>query len=183
VGLHIAAVGATLVPVLIAYPVPLPDRCSGTCPSSEATDGRFRLELVLPRLAWSADDAITGMALLSYDGDAATTLYGSDGGLIAFNFDEVGGVRQADYAMTADCGPHPVEPATPLNVELFKSGAASGDGPNGDFLRSFFAGPSTEIRLPAGTWDVIAVADFADGASCSGRQRTMQTTLRITVSG
>jgi hypothetical protein len=112
-GLHFAAVGATLVPVLIGYRVPLPDWCSGTCPSSEATDGRFRLELVLPRLTWSADEAITGMAILSYGGDAATAPYGSGSGLVAFSFDEVGGVRHAGYAMTADYG----DPAAGRHLE------------------------------------------------------------------
>lgn len=180
-GLNIAAVDADLVPVLIGYRVPLLTWCSGTCPSSTATDGRFRLELVLPHLDWKANDAISGTAILLLDGGDATTIYGSGGGVIAFSFDEVGGNRHAGYATTADCGPHPLDAATPISTPLSRSGGVAGNEPDADFLRAFLADP--EIHLPAGSWDITAIAVFSETEGCAGGTHTMRTSLRISVTG
>jgi hypothetical protein len=180
-GLHVAQVGSGLVPVLIGYRVPLSTWCSGTCPSGSATDGPFRLELVLPHLDWKPTNAITGLAILSFDGSAPTTIYGSGGGVIAFSYAEVGGSRQVEPVWTADCGPHALDPATPINADLAKSGAVSGSEPDAGWLRSFLADP--QVRLPSGTWDVTAIAMFVDGAGCSGTPHTMKATVRITVAG
>ena len=150
-------------------------------PSTTADDGPLRLELVLPHLDWKPADTITGSAILSFAGNAPTMLSGSGGGLIVFDYHEVGGNRYVDGVMTADCRPYPLDPATPINVSLFKSGAASGSEPDADFLRSFFADP--QIHLPVGTWDVTAVATFYDGPGCSGRTHRMTATVRIAVAG
>ncbi len=180
-GLNIAAVGASLVPVLIGYRVPLLTWCSGSCPSSAVTEGRFRLELVLPHLAWKTTDAISGMAILSLTSGPATTVYGSGGSVIAFSYDEVGGSRHTGYVMTADCASHPLDPATPLTSTLSTSGAVAGTEPDAEFLRAFLADP--QIHLPAGTWDITAIAVFSEVASCAGETHTMRVTERVTVSG
>lgn len=182
-GLHIAQVGSGLVPVLIGYRVPLPDWCSGECPSTSTTDGPFRLELVLPHLNWTAGDAITGSAILSLTGSAPTTVYGSGSGVIGFVYAEVGGTRDVNPVWTADCGPHPLDPAAPITVGLSKSGAVDGSEPDADFLRTFLLTDPGVIRLPAGTWDISAVTQFLDGADCSGGSHAMKATVRITVSG
>jgi hypothetical protein len=137
--------------------------------------------LVLPHLDWKATDTITGTAILSFAGSAPTTIYGSGGGVIVFSYDEVGGNRHVNWVMTADCGPHPLDPATPITAELSKSGAVGGNEPDADFLRSFLADP--QIRLPAGTWDITAVAVLYEGAGCSGGEHTMKVPVRITVTG
>ena len=180
-GIEVAQVGSGLVPVLIGYRVPLPTWCSGTCPSTSSTDGPFRLELVLPHLDWKAGDAITGLAILSFDGSAPTTIYGSGGGVIVFSFDEVGGTRHAAWAMTDDCGPHALDPATPIDADLAKSGGVGGNEPDAAWLRSFYSDPW--IRLSAGTWDITATALFNESAGCGGTGHTMKATVRITVAG
>ena len=180
-GLHIATVAGALVPVLIGYRVPLLTWCSGNCPSAAATDGNYKLELTLPHLTWKSSDTISGSADLALTDSIATTIYGSGAGLIVFAFDEVGGTRHSGWAMTADCRSLALDPATPLNVALFKSGGVTDSGSAGDFQRSFFA--DSRIRLPAGTWDITAVATFSDGALCSGQNHTINATLRIIVGG
>ena len=140
--------------------------CSGTCPSTSATDGPFRLELVLPHLDWKANEPIIGTAILGFDGSALTTIYGSGSGVINFAYAEVGGTRKVDPVWTADCGPHALDPATPINEPLSKSGAIPNDGPDVAFLRSFLTGDG--VRLPAGTWDITANAIFTGASGASG---------------
>lgn len=178
-GMNLAVVGPDVVADLIGYAVPHRDWCSGTCPSSSTSDGPYILELVLPHLDWKADDPILGSAILSFGGSAPATIYGAGASVIAFGYAEVGGTRRVDPAWTADCGIHPLDPATPINQPLSKSGGFSNDDPNAAFLREFLAGP--DVRLPSGTWDITADADFSDQALCAGSKRSMKTTLRITV--
>jgi len=178
-GLNLAAVGPDIVATLVGYRVPLRGWCSGTCPSASSTDGPFRLELVLSGLDWKADEPISGMAILSFDGPAPTTISGSSGSVINFAYSEVGGTRRVDPVWTADCGPHQLEPATPINADLSKSGATAPGWPNADFVRSFLAGP--DVRLPAGTWDITAHAIFTEGEGCAGVRHSMTATVRITV--
>jgi hypothetical protein len=179
-GLNIAEVGHTLVATLIGYKVPALDWCSGTCPTAATTDGPFRFELVLPRLDWRTGDVISGSAILSLLDGPATTLYGASQALIVFSYDEVGGNRHSGYVSTADCGPYPIDVADPINRPLAKSGGAiAGSEPDAAWLRSFLTDP--QIELPAGTWDITAIATFSDGTPCSGTSHTMQVTLRITV--
>lgn len=179
-GLNIANVAGTLVAVLIGYRVPLLTWCSGGCPSAVVTDGDFRLELVLPHLGWKTGDPISGSADLEVTDSLATKVYGSSA-LIVFAFDEVGGNRHVAPLWPLDCVIFPLDPATPLNFALSKSGGADGSAPDADFLRSFLADP--QIHLPAGTWDITAIADFNEGLGCSGARHTLKATLRITIAG
>jgi hypothetical protein len=136
---------------------------------------------VLPHLGWKASDPISGDAILSFDGSAPTTVYGSGGGVIVFSYDEVGGNRHVGYVMDAVCAPHQIDPATPLNVPLAKSGAVNGTEPDAEFLRSFLADP--QVHLPNGTWDITAYAIFVVGAGCDGGMHTLKATVRVTVTG
>ena len=177
-GVNLAAVGPTVVPTLIGYVVPQPGWCSGMCPSNASTDGPFRLELVLSRLDWKANEPLHGTAILSYDGAEPTKVYGS-GSVLNFAYAEVGGTRKTEPVWTADCATHDLDPATPISEPLGKSGAASADDPNTSWLHSFILAP--DVRLPAGTWDVTALAEFSEGQACAGRAHSMETTVRVTV--
>ena len=180
-GFQVAQVGSDLVPVLIGYRVPLLTWCSGTCPTASVIDGPFKLELVLPHLDWKTTDAVSGTALLSIEGSAPTTIYGSGEGVIVFSFDEVGGNRHVGWALTADCGPHALDPATPLTAVLSKSGGVGGNEPDAAFLRSFYADP--QIHLPAGAWDITAIAVFSEAEGCESSTHTMKATARVSVTG
>ena len=178
-GLNIADVGGTLVPVLIGYRVPLLTWCSGGCPSSVSTQGNYKLELVLPRLTWNVGDPISGTAILSLTDSQPTKVTGA-AELIAFAFDEVGGIRHVGVGWDQSCVQYPLDPATPASVALYKSGAFQGNEPDADFLRTFFADP--EIHLPAGTWDITAIASFSEG-DCGAPTHTIQATVRIHITG
>ena len=179
-GLNLARVGDRLVATLIGYKVPALAWCSGSCPTAATTDGQFRLELVLPHLDWRPGDVISGSALLSLLDGPATSLYGASQDLIVFSYDEVGGNRHSGYVSTADCGPHPIDVADPINRPLAKSGGAiTGSEPDAAWLGSFLADP--QVELPAGTWDITAMATFSAGVACSGSWYTLKVTQRITV--
>jgi hypothetical protein len=180
-GMNLAAVGSDIVADLTGYAVPPRDRCSGDCPSSSASDGRFRLELVVPHLDWKADEPIVaGLAILSLGGSAVTTISGSGHNLINFAYSEVGGTRRLGPSPTADCMAYQLDPATPINQDLSKRVTIPVQDPNRDFLQSFIAGP--DVRLPAGTWDITAVTTFYEGAGCVGTEHSMNATVRINVS-
>ena len=178
-GMNLAAVGPDIVADLVGYRVPLSGWCSGTCPSASTTDGPFRLELVLPRLDWKKDEPMSGMAILSFDGSAPTTIYGAGASVVTFAYAEVGGTRKVDPVWTADRAWHALDPATPINADLSKSGAMPDAGPDADFLRAFLTGP--DVRLPAGTWDITALAIFTEGGERVGGEHSMNATVRVTV--
>jgi hypothetical protein len=178
-GMNLAVVGVDVVANLIGYAVPRRGWCSGTCPSSSSSDGPYTLELTLPHLDWKVDEPILGSATLSFGGAAPTTIYGSGSSILNFAYAEVGGTRKVDPVWTADCGPHPLDPATPINEPLSTSGGFSNDDPNAAFLREFLTDP--DVRLPSGTWDITAKAYFADQPSCAGATHSIGATLRITV--
>jgi hypothetical protein len=181
-GLSLASVGGHLEAALIGYRVPDLRWCSGTCPSAVSTEGRFRLELVLPHLDWRTSDPISGSGILSLLDGPPTTIYGSGHSLVAFSYDEVGGDRHSGYLSTADCVSYPLSVPDPINQPLAKSGGVSGDEPDAAKLRAFLEG-GPEVQLPAGTWDITAIASFFEGEACSGPSHVMKVTLRITVGG
>ena len=122
-------------------------------------------------------DPISGTAILSLTDSEPTKVTGA-AELIAFAFDEVGGIRHVAPVWDQSCVQYPLDPATPTRVALDKSGAFQGNEPDADFLRSFFADP--EIHLPAGTWDITAIASFSEG-SCGAPTHTIKATVRIHV--
>ncbi len=178
-GLNLATVGTRLVAVLIGYRVPLLTWCSGACPTESTEDGPFSFELVMPRLTWHATDPISGTAILGFDGEAPTTIYGAGAGIIGFSYIEVSGDREVDWTTAAGCVAHPLDPATPISVDLSKPPVSPGSGPDADWVRTFLADP--EIRLPAGTWDITAATAFSEAPDCSEGTHAIQVTQRITV--
>jgi hypothetical protein len=176
-GLNIFTVNGSVVPVLIGYRTPLLAWCSGFCPTASTTDGSFKLELTLPHLAWKTGDPIGGSADLELTGSEPATISGP-AEIIAFAYAEVGGTREVEPIWDQSCKVVPLDPATPLRVALSKSGAVTATGGDAVFQSLFLADP--EIRLPAGTWDISAIAMFSE-AGCAGPTRTIRTTLQITV--
>ena len=143
-----------------------------------ATSGPFKLELVLPRVDWKSDEPLTGTVTLSYAGPQPTTIWGSSD-FLNFAYAEVGGPHQVEPAGRADCRRQNIDAATPISAGLSKSGGFSEEDPDVDFLRSFLTAP--DVRLPAGTWDVTAVADFNEGDRCAAGGRSMKATVRVTM--
>ena len=152
--------------------------CTDPCPSAATTSGPFKLELVLPKVEWKSDQPLTGTVILSYAGPQPTTIWGTSG-FLNFAYAEVGGPHQVAPAGRADCRRRSIDAVTPITAPLSKSGGFSDKDSDVDFLRSFLTAP--DVRLPAGTWDVTAVADFNEGDQCAAGGHSMKATVRVTV--
>jgi hypothetical protein len=132
----------------------------------------------LPRVDWKSDEPLTGTVTLSYAGPKATTLFGS-AGLMNFQYTQVGGPHRTSPVSTSECGLYEIGPTTPMSRALSKSGGFTDEDPDAAWLRSFLTAP--DVRLPAGTWDVTALADFNEGDRCAAGGRSMKATVRVTV--
>lgn len=142
--------------------------------------GRFEVRFTIDRTSLRSGDNISGTAELWLKAGVSGVVSGSSD-LFAFEFLEVGGQQRAVApVVSSDCSPHQVGSDRPLTSPIVKSGAAVDGSANADFVRQFLEG--TEIHLPAGTWDITAVAGFVDGRSCSGLPYSIRATVRVTVS-
>lgn len=160
-------------------PSPSPDQLAV---SESVTDGNFQLTISAPRATWSSDEAIDVEATLKLIGpNTEATLWGSGSGPIGFSVVEVGGDRRMDAAWQADCSPHAITADAPITVPFAKSGGYSADDPNAAFYEAFFADP--ELRLPAGEWQVSAVALFDAGDTCTATPIEMSVSLTLTIEG
>jgi hypothetical protein len=178
------AVGLILLLAACAVPAPSSPRAPtavvpGNAVQAVAAQGRFQLTFTLRKVVWRTDEAIDGEARLGLAGGPDVGVGGSGGGLMAFDFAEVGGNRVLGSAMTADCRPYTLSAVQPASTGLTKSGGWSEDDPNAAFYRAFFADPL--IHLPAGDWDVTAEAVFVEGQGCDGDPHTIKATIRVHV--
>jgi hypothetical protein len=105
-------------------------------------------------------------------------VYGS-GGLVAFGYAEVGGTRAFGRVFDASCTTTTIEPATPLNVPLGKTGGWDPNNPDDAWIVTLMN--ANGVQLPAGTWDVTAEAQFAEGPGCTGITHDLRATLRVVV--
>lgn len=145
-----------------------------------AIAGRFEVRFTIDRTTLRTGDNITGTAELWLRAGSSGTVTGSSD-LFGFEFVEVGGQHRAvTPVLSGDCSPHQVGSDRPLTSPIVKSGAVTEGSPNAEFMREFLAGE--EIHLPAGTWDITAVAGFIDGRACSGLPHSVRATIRVTVS-
>ncbi|HYK95601.1 MAG TPA: hypothetical protein VE011_07045 [Candidatus Dormibacteraeota bacterium] len=148
--------------------------------SATTTQGRFALAFTIERSTVRPTDVVAGSAKLTLLTPGGATITGPST-FVTFEFAEVGGEGR-DVVPTAppDCAPHQVSSSEGLDIPIAKSGTVV-DGPNADWYRQFLQDP--EIHLPAGDWDVTAIATFFDGRACSGQPYYLRTTLRVHVTG
>jgi len=147
--------------------------------TATVVDGRFELRFTVDRTTLKPDDSITGTAELRMNAGGSGALSGSSQ-LFGFEFAEVGGEhRVVTPAYRSDCAPHQVGSDSPLTTGIVKSGRTVGNGPNDAFVRDFLEG--REVHLPAGQWDITAIAGFIDGRACSGQPHAIRATVRVTV--
>jgi hypothetical protein len=146
-----------------------------------AIDGRFEVRFTVNRTTLKPGDNISGTAELWLKAGGSGVISGSSS-LFSFEFVEVGGLqRSIAPVLPGDCSPHQLGATTPLTSGIVKSGAMDGIGANADFRKQFLQGET--INLPAGTWDITAVAGFFEGRSCQGLPHSVRSTVRVTVDG
>ena len=158
-----------------------PGRHLGDSVRDVVEDAAFRLEFEVERARYTAGEPIDAHATLTYLGDApAIEARGSGSGLVAFSVKQVDGDVEVGPAMTDDCAQYRLVADEPVLIPFEKSGGFSPDDPNADFFETFFADPV--LRLPPGTWELTAAADFYVGdCGAANPQVTAQTSLRIVV--
>jgi hypothetical protein len=158
---------------------PGPAASVGPEPTAQASVGSYTLTFELTKGAWAASETIEGTASLSYSGVGSHNLSGSGSGLLGFGFSEVGGSRNMGPAFTLDCRPYEIGPDEPISSPIRMNGAWSLDDPNGPLYMSVIREP----KLPAGDWDLYAVASFIEGQGCVGEEQELTATIRIHVTG
>lgn len=80
---------------------------------------------------------------------------------------------------TADCAKHSLAADRPMVSAITKSGGWSDDQPDAQFYRDFFTDPV--VRLPAGEWDITAIAMFVEGEGCGGASHDLRATVRVRI--
>jgi hypothetical protein len=149
--------------------------------NAETTQGNYRLALELPKATWQTTEEITGTETVSLVAGVGLDVYSDSEGPTQFEFDEVGGQgRSAKPAYHLDCHPYPIDTSRPITNTMTVSGGTWPEDPQYKFMSSFLANPT--LHLPAGDWNVVAVANFHDG-SCVGPSHTIRATVAIHVTG
>lgn len=142
------------------------------------TESNFQLRLSLPASTFRAREPITGEARLTTVDGRAAGIAGSGSGVIGFSFREIGGTRSMGGVMTSDCAPHTIPAGGGLRAGLRPAAAFSGDDPNADFYRAFSL--ASDVRLPAGTWEITAHARFMS-AGCNQPEHDLSAPIVVTV--
>lgn len=180
---HIAAAALAIAAIAIACgpSTTTPADVTPDPQTATALDGRFEVRFTVDRTTLRTGDNISGTAELWLKAGGSGVLSGSSD-LFGFEFVEVGGQQRAVApVLSSDCSPHQVGAATPLRSPIVKSGGVVDGSANAAFVRQFLEG--TEIHLPAGQWDITAVAGFFDARACSGLAHQIRATVRVTVNG
>jgi hypothetical protein len=138
----------------------------------------FLLAISTPQLEWSAEQAISVSADLSYLGPGSITVSGpGPGSHVAFEVVELTGTRKMEPLWLLACVTWKMT-AVPLAIPFRKSGGYSPDEPDAAFYEAYFA--EAEFRLPAGRWRVSALGPFSVG-DCSGPNVNLRAGFTLTV--
>jgi hypothetical protein len=156
-------------------PLGTPDPATAT-----TAQGRFALTFTIERATVRPTDQIVGAAKVTLLTPGTATFSGSSD-LVIFEFAEVGGAqRDVVPAAAPDCAVHAVASQEGIVTPIAKSGTVV-DGPNADWYRQFLQDPL--VHLPAGDWDITAIAAFFDGKGCTGQPLDLRATVRVHVIG
>lgn len=175
------SVGAVAAGVLVAVGGLVlrtePPRTGPGAPAgATAEDASFRLALTTPRTTYSSEEAIEPVATMTYLGPRATETIFHAAYPIGFQIEEVGGERLMGGGMDQPC----------LRTELAKGESAvlpfakagSPDDPRQGFDRAWYEDPV--LRLPAGTWRIMAYLDvFVGDCGAERHQLTVENVVLV----
>lgn len=172
-----ATLGLTLLLAACGGGTTTPADVSPDPVTASAVGGRFELTFTVDRTTLRPGDSITGSADLHLRVGTSGAISGPQF-LVGFEFVEVGGQqRMIVPVVDASCAPHQVGSDAPVTTPLFKTSAV--EGSDAAFVAEFLRGDA--IRLPAGEWDITAVASFTDGRGCTGQQLDLRAPVRVKV--
>ena len=135
---------------------------------ASAEDASFRLDLTTPQATYRPEDAIEPVARMTYLGPRATEKIFHAMYPIGFRIEEVGGVRLMGGGMDTPCKWTDLAKGASALLPFGKAG--SPDNPEEGFDRAWYEDPV--LRLPAGTWRIIAYLDVFIG-DCGGERHQL----------
>ena len=172
-----AVVAASLVVATLAACTSSPTPRPGV--DGSAKDAAFGLRIHADRATYRSTDPIVVEAELSFLGLAPDiTVFGATG-LVGFGVRQTDGHLRMEPAGDLVCAEQKVGRLTPLHVRFAKSGGFSGEDPDAAFWQAYFADPV--LHLPAGTWQLSAVADFQTGDRCTPPDHSLTATVTVQV--
>jgi hypothetical protein len=174
---------------------PTPDQGAGLIPTAPTgplveeaapvkgvdADHEFRLTISVDQGRYGAGQLMDVSATLTYLGPNAGIVVGGSGtGLVGFALErnEQPALR-IDPAGTSDCRPYQMRRGVAVAHPFMKTGGFADEDPLAAFYRAYFASP--ELRLPAGTWTISAVASFLGSADCDGPQHGLNASVTVVV--
>lgn len=175
------SVGAVAALVLVGggctvLPSNPPSTAPGAPVVGAAEDASFRLELTTPRAEYGPDDAIEPVASVTYLGPRATETLFHAAYPIGFRIEEVGGERLMGGGMDLPCLRTTLAMGESATLPFGKAG--SPDNPKQGFDRAWYEDPV--LRLPAGTWRIIAHLDVSlDDCGGEAHQLTVENVILV----
>jgi hypothetical protein len=149
-----------------------------TGPAAEVVRDAFRLTIAVSSATYRVDEPIEVRTVLAYAGPAPSIEVGGSGsGLVGFSLQQLDGPIAVDAAGTSDCAPWTLKRGDNL-IPFQKSGGYSADDPQADFFARYLNDP--QLRLPAGTWRITALASLAR-PGCDGGGVNLSAAADVTV--
>jgi hypothetical protein len=142
---------------------------------ASAEDASFRLTLTTPRATYGTNDAIQTVATLTYLGPLATETIFHATSPVGFRIEEIGGDRLMDGATRLPCRSTELARGAPALYAFAKSGGT------GSFDEAWYRDPV--LRLPAGTWRIVAGINIGVGdcaADAERHQLTVENVITVT---
>ena len=172
-------IGASPAPATES-PAPATESPSPLVGTETVTDDVFELTIATPRTTWSADEPIEVGATLTYIGDQPEmTVIGAGSGIVGFGIEQLDGPVDMDPGWRLSAREYDFAQGDRIEVPFTKSGGFDPDGPMGDFWRAWFDDP--ELRLPAGSYRLFAVARYDLPALTPGVEVETGVELRIEI--
>jgi hypothetical protein len=171
------AQGAGLIPTAPTGPV-----IEGGAPvNGEDADQEFRLTISADQGRYRAGQLMDVSATLTYVGPNARIVVGGSGtGLVGFALErKEQPAFRIEPAGTSDCRPYQMQRGVAVAHPFMKTGGFADEDPLAGFFRAYFASP--ELRLPAGTWTISAVANFLGSADCDGPEHALNASVTVAV--
>jgi hypothetical protein len=169
--------GASLIPTAPTGPaIEVGEPVNG-----EDADREFRLTISADQGRYRAGQPIDVSATLTYLGPNVGIVVGGSGtGLVGFALErKEQPAFRIEPAGTSDCRPYQMQRGVAVAHPFMKTGGFADEDPLAGFFRAYFASP--ELRLPAGTWTISAVANFLGSADCDGPEHALNASVTVAV--
>jgi hypothetical protein len=174
------ATAAILVGCAGPSPSSTPMLPNGTVQTGRGGDADWEVTIQTVNASYRAGEPIDVAAALRYGGALAkATAWGSGSGPISFGIKRIDGTIDIGGAQTDDCRPSDWPRGVAVPIRFAKSGGWIPEDPNAAFYKAYFAEP--QLRLPAGTWQLTAAADFWTGGTCGAEAHRFAAIVTIQV--